>query len=202
MRRGLPTWVLGTPASRRRNGGQRRRHRDGGAGSVIANSSGCATIAAMVQTKALPAQDGHLMSQGDEFEFQGEATTNPEREQRTEGGQKREHADDGMAAAQKTVCFLGLLEFCAGTSGTTGWSVRGPRRCRWRGTGCRCGRLACGPRSRDCAVSHSRRGESLEGRCFRAPRHGELRRSARACAKPPKDRFGPARRARQPPLSG
>ena len=29
----------------------------------------------------LPAQDGHLMSQGDEFELQGEATTNPEREQ-------------------------------------------------------------------------------------------------------------------------
>ena len=30
------------------------------------------------------AQDGQLMSQGDEFEFQGEATTNPEREQRRE----------------------------------------------------------------------------------------------------------------------
>ena len=46
----------------------------------------------MVQGEALPAQDGHLMSQGDEFEFQGEATTNPERKQGTEGGQKREHA--------------------------------------------------------------------------------------------------------------
>ena len=65
----------------------------------------------MVQGEALPAQDGHLMSQGDEFEFQGEATTNPEREQGTEGGQKREHADDGMTAAPKTLCLLGFSEF-------------------------------------------------------------------------------------------
>ncbi len=61
--------------------------------------------------EALPAQDGHPMSQGDEFELQCEATTNPEREQRTEGGQKREHADDGMAAASKTLCFLSFSEF-------------------------------------------------------------------------------------------
>ena len=65
----------------------------------------------MVQARALPPQDGHLMSQGDEFEFQREAITNPEREQETEGGQKREHADDGMTAARKTTCFLGFLEF-------------------------------------------------------------------------------------------
>ena len=51
------------------------------------------------------------MSQGDEFELQCEAATNPEREQGTEGGQKREHADDGMTAAPKTLCFLGVLEF-------------------------------------------------------------------------------------------
>jgi hypothetical protein len=36
------------------------------------------------------------MVQGEEFKFQREATTNLEREQGTEGGQKREHADDGM----------------------------------------------------------------------------------------------------------
>ena len=36
---------------------------------------------------------------------------NPEREQGTEGGQKRDHADDGMTAAPKTLCFLGYLEF-------------------------------------------------------------------------------------------
>ena len=59
----------------------------------------------------LPAQDGQLMSQGDEFELQGEAAANPEREQATEGGQKRDHADDGMTASRKTLCFLGLLEF-------------------------------------------------------------------------------------------
>jgi len=59
----------------------------------------------------LPPQDGHLMSQGDEFKFQRGATTNPEREQRTEGGQKREHAGDGMTVARETLCFLGFLEF-------------------------------------------------------------------------------------------
>ncbi|WP_425067756.1 hypothetical protein [Reyranella sp.] len=37
--------------------------------------------------KVLPAQDGQLMPQGDEFELQCEAT-NPEQEQGTEGGQK------------------------------------------------------------------------------------------------------------------
>ena len=62
-------------------------------------------------TRALPAQDGQLMSQGDEFELQGEATTKPEREQGAEGGQKREHADDGMAVAQETLHVLGFLEF-------------------------------------------------------------------------------------------
>ena len=62
-------------------------------------------------TRPLPAQDGHLMSQGDKFKFQGEATANPEREQGTEGGQKREHADDGMTAASEILCFLGFLEF-------------------------------------------------------------------------------------------
>ena len=65
----------------------------------------------MVQAGALPAQDGHLMSQGDEFELQREATTNPEREQGTEGGQKREHADDGMTAAPETRHLLCFLEF-------------------------------------------------------------------------------------------
>jgi len=66
----------------------------------------------MVQAGALPAQDGQLVSQGDEFKLQSEATTYPEREQKgTEGGQKRKHADDGMTAAPETLCFLGFLEF-------------------------------------------------------------------------------------------
>ena len=51
------------------------------------------------------------MSQGDEFEFQRGAATNAEQEQRTEGGQKREHADDGMTAAPETLCFLVFLKF-------------------------------------------------------------------------------------------
>jgi len=61
--------------------------------------------------RALPAQDGYLMSQGDEFELQTSAAAYPERGQGTEGGQKREHADDGMTAAPKILCFLGVLEF-------------------------------------------------------------------------------------------
>ena len=65
----------------------------------------------MVQADALPTQNGHPMSQGDEFEFQGEATTNPKREQGTDGEQKREHADDGMTAAQRTLHLLGILDF-------------------------------------------------------------------------------------------
>jgi len=65
----------------------------------------------MVQARALPVQDGHLMSQGDEFELEGEATTNPEREKEAEGGQKREHADDGMTAAPETLHLLGIFDF-------------------------------------------------------------------------------------------
>ena len=64
----------------------------------------------MVQAKVLPAQDGQLMSQGDELELQGEATTNPEREQGTEGGKKRERANDGMVVAPKAPCFLGSIQ--------------------------------------------------------------------------------------------
>ena len=65
----------------------------------------------MVQGEALPAQDGHLMSQGDEFELQGEASTTSEREQGTDSGQEDEHAYDGMTTAPKSLCFVGLLEF-------------------------------------------------------------------------------------------
>ena len=60
---------------------------------------------------ALPAQDGQLMSQGDEFELQGEATTKPEREQGTKGGQKRDHAHDGMAVAQEALHWRGVSAF-------------------------------------------------------------------------------------------
>lgn len=65
----------------------------------------------MVQARALPTQDGHLMSQGDELEFLRGAAAHPEREQRTEAGQKHEHVGDGMTAAPKALCFFGVLEF-------------------------------------------------------------------------------------------
>ena len=61
-----------------------------------------------VQGEALPAQDGHLTSKGDEFEFRGGAAAHPEREQGTEGGQKRGHADDGMAVASETLRLPGV----------------------------------------------------------------------------------------------
>ena len=51
------------------------------------------------------------MSQGDEFKFQRSATTTAEREQGTDGGKKREHADDGMTAATETLHSWGFLEF-------------------------------------------------------------------------------------------
>ena len=98
MRPGLRAWALSAPASERRNSRRRHaQHRDGVAGSVTARSSGRATLVAM--------------SQGDEFELQRGAAAHPERKQGTEGGQKREHADDGMTAAPETLCFLCFLEF-------------------------------------------------------------------------------------------
>lgn len=51
------------------------------------------------------------MPQGDEFEFQRGAAAYPQQEQGTEGGQKRENADDGMAAATETLHVLGFWEF-------------------------------------------------------------------------------------------
>ncbi len=51
------------------------------------------------------------MLQCDEFECQRGAASNLEREQLTEGGQKREHADDGMTAAPETLHLLGIFDF-------------------------------------------------------------------------------------------
>ena len=52
------------------------------------------------------------MSQGDEFELHRGATTNPEQEQKgTKGGQKREHADDGMTAALKNLYLPSFWSF-------------------------------------------------------------------------------------------
>ena len=53
--------------------------------------------------RALPPQDGQLMSHGNEFEFQRSAATNAEQEQGTEGRQKGNHAHDGMAGARETL---------------------------------------------------------------------------------------------------
>ena len=62
-------------------------------------------------TRALPPQDGHLMSQGDELKVQGGAAANTEREQGNEGGKNRDHAPDGTAMSRKSLASLGLSEF-------------------------------------------------------------------------------------------
>src|ERR1035437_6282461 len=60
---------------------------------------------------SLPPQDGHLMSQGDEFKLQGGAASNTEREQGNEGGKNGDHAHDGMAVARKSLAFLNFRSF-------------------------------------------------------------------------------------------
>src|SRR5665647_3551585 len=62
-------------------------------------------------TWSLPPQDGHLMSQGDEFKLQGGAAANTEREQGNECGKNCDHAHDGMAVARKSLAFLNFLSF-------------------------------------------------------------------------------------------
>ena len=59
---------------------------------------------------ALPTQDGHLVSQSDEFKLQRSAAANPEREQGTDSGQKGDHAQDGMGTAQETLHLLGVFD--------------------------------------------------------------------------------------------
>jgi hypothetical protein len=51
------------------------------------------------------------MSQGDEFEFQGGAATNPEGEQGNESEKNRDHAHDGMAEMQKSLGFSAFRSF-------------------------------------------------------------------------------------------
>ena len=60
---------------------------------------------------ALPTQDGHLVSQSNELKFQRGAAAHPEREQGTDGGQKSDHAHDGMAVVQETLHLLGVFDF-------------------------------------------------------------------------------------------
>ena len=62
-------------------------------------------------TWSLPPQDGHLMSQGDEFKLQGGAAANTEREQGNQGGMNCDHAHDGMAVARKSLAFLNFQGF-------------------------------------------------------------------------------------------
>ena len=58
-----------------------------------------------------------MSSQGDEFEPPVNAVRlrNLEREQGTEGGQKRVHADDGMATTHKSLHLRAPIEKAQGT---------------------------------------------------------------------------------------
>ena len=62
-------------------------------------------------TRVLPPQDSHLMSKGNELEFQGGAATKAESEDGNDGGENRDHARDGTAVARKSLASLGLSEF-------------------------------------------------------------------------------------------
>jgi hypothetical protein len=62
-------------------------------------------------TFALSPQDGHLMSQGNKFKFQGGAAANTEFEDRNKRAENRHHVCDGTAAAGKTLVFLDSSKF-------------------------------------------------------------------------------------------
>jgi hypothetical protein len=61
--------------------------------------------------RALPTQDGNLVSQSNELKFQRGAAAHSEREQGTDGGQKSDHARDGMAVVEETLHLLGVFDF-------------------------------------------------------------------------------------------
>ena len=60
--------------------------------------------------RALPTQDGHLVSQSNELKFQRGAAANTEFEDRNKGAENRHHDRDGMAGPQKSPVFLSLVE--------------------------------------------------------------------------------------------
>jgi hypothetical protein len=62
-------------------------------------------------TFALPPQDAHLMSKGDELKFQGGTTSNAEEEQGNESRKNRDHAHDGKAPTQQSLFFSTDFEF-------------------------------------------------------------------------------------------
>ena len=62
-------------------------------------------------TWVLPPQDSHLMSKGNELEFQRGAASKAESEDGNDGGKNRDHARDGTAVARKSLVTLGLSEF-------------------------------------------------------------------------------------------
>jgi hypothetical protein len=62
-------------------------------------------------TWALPPWHGELMSKGHELKFEGGAARKAEREDGKEGEHNRDHTQDGMAAARKSLGLLGVSEF-------------------------------------------------------------------------------------------
>ena len=62
-------------------------------------------------TGVLPPQDTHLMSKGNELEFQEGAASEAESEHGNDGGKNCDDAPDGTAVARKSLASLGLSEF-------------------------------------------------------------------------------------------
>ena len=60
---------------------------------------------------ALTPQDRHLVSKGDEFQFQRGAATKPETEQGDQSGKNRDHGEDGKVVAPQSPGFLGITGF-------------------------------------------------------------------------------------------
>jgi hypothetical protein len=50
--------------------------------------------------RALPPQDGHLVSQSNELKLQRGTASHPERRQGTDSGQNSDHGHDGMVVVQ------------------------------------------------------------------------------------------------------
>ena len=59
----------------------------------------------------LAPEHAHLMSKGNELEFQRGSVTKAEGKRGNEGGQDRDHARNGMAVRRKSLGFAGVSDF-------------------------------------------------------------------------------------------
>jgi len=72
---------------------------------------GAGSRASFAERPLLVPQDAHLMSKGNELEFQGGAASEAESEDGNDGGENRDHAHNGTDMARKSLGSLGISEF-------------------------------------------------------------------------------------------